>query len=212
MSVKMENKEKQISRFDKLAKQWDSKPARVEGAMKFVDKICESINSDISKFDVLDYGSGSGLVSFGFSDQVNSILGLDNSEGMIEVYNEKVKNIGLSNIKGEVHDINNESLKSDSFDLVATNMTMHHIKDTKMFIEKLSDSLKEDGYLFIADLVTEDGTFHSDNDGVEHFGFEVESIIEKYKECGLKNVSCETLTRIDKEINSYDVFVVWGQK
>ena len=40
-------------RFNALAKQWDSKPQRVEGAMIFVDKIIESINKDIKNFDII---------------------------------------------------------------------------------------------------------------------------------------------------------------
>lgn len=200
------------NRFNNLAKMWDSKPARVQGAMKFVDKIKEFLPNDLSSFNVLDYGCGTGLVSFGFSYDANFILGLDNSVGMVEVYNKKSKQIALNNIKAEVHDINTQDLDENKFDLIVTNMTMHHIKNTKEFIEKLSFSLKKDGYLCIADLKTEDGSFHSDNTGVEHFGFDTNKIKSYFQSCNLKNIKLDLLESIHKANNTYEVFYIIAQK
>ena len=201
-----------IDRFNALAREWDAKPQRVEGAMVFVDKIKNSLPNDISHCSLLDYGCGSGLVSFGFANDVKEILGLDNSIGMVEVYNEKAKQIGFKNINAKLHDIDKESLDENCFDIIATNMTMHHITDTYEFINKLSTSLKENGKLFIADLYSEDGTFHSDNTGVVHFGFEKESIIDAFKKAGLKNIHLETLQTISKPHCDFDVFFVVGEK
>ncbi len=58
------------SRFTKLAKEWDSKPQRVQSAMKFVEYIKSDINKDIKDFHIVDYGCGSGLVSFGFGAKI----------------------------------------------------------------------------------------------------------------------------------------------
>ncbi|MEA2049830.1 MAG: class I SAM-dependent methyltransferase [Campylobacterota bacterium] len=199
-------------RFNTLAQEWDTKPQRVEGAMIFVDKIIDLIDQDISDFNILDYGSGSGLVSFGFSNKVKNIIGLDNSEAMVEVYNQKSKNLNLNNIQSKLHDINKEILDLNYFDLIATNMTMHHIKDINLFIKKLYDALKTNGDLFIADLVLEDGKFHSDNTGVEHFGFDTDEIKSIFNNCGSIDIHCEILNTIDKEHNSYDVFIIKGKK
>lgn len=201
-----------VERFNQIAKQWDAKPQRVEGAMTFVNKIKECLDRDLSSSSLLDYGCGSGLVSFGFANDVQSILGLDNSSGMVAVYNEKSKKIGFKNIKAELHDIDKESLEENSFDIVVTNMTMHHIQDYKHFIKTLANSLKENGQLFIADLFSEDGTFHSDNTGVIHFGFEKEKLLKAFKEANLKDIHMEPLQTISKPHQNFEVFFITGRK
>ena len=201
-----------IERFNTLAREWDAKPQRVEGAITFVDKIKECLPNDISSCSLLDYGSGSGLVSFGFANDVKEILGLDNSTGMVEVYNEKASKIGFKNIEAKLHDIDKESLDENRFDIITTNMTMHHITDIYDFINNLSSSLKECGKLFIADLYSEDGTFHSDNTGVIHFGFEKEKVIDAFEKAGLKNIQFETLQTISKPHRDFDVFFIVGEK
>ncbi len=201
-----------MGRFDDLAKAWDSKPERVAGAMVFVDKVKEHLKCDIKNFKVLDYGCGSGLVSFGFANDVSQVEGLDYSQGMIEVYNEKAKRIGIDNIFGNIHDINKEDLDENQYDLVVTNMTMHHINNIEDFVLKLANSLKSCGQLFIADLYKEDGTFHSDNTDVVHFGFSEEEIYQAFFKAGLLNITIEKLHSIDKPTTSYDVFIAVGTK
>ncbi|VAY87451.1 S-adenosylmethionine-dependent methyltransferase [hydrothermal vent metagenome] len=202
----------QISKFDKLAQAWDSHPTRVKGAMAFVSKIKEYLAKDLQSKILLDYGCGTGLVSFGFAQDVKSILGLDNSSNMVDIYNDKSTKIGLSNITAKLHDINTQALDINQFDIVATNMTMHHIKDTNNFISTLYNSLKEDGFLCIADLKIEDGTFHSDNTEVEHFGFDINKIKRYFKNANLKNIKVGLLEKIVKPNNSYEVFYAIGQK
>jgi ubiquinone/menaquinone biosynthesis C-methylase UbiE len=201
-----------VSRFDQIAKEWDTNPQRVESASKFADFVMSSINKDISNFEVLDYGTGSGLVAFCLKDSVKSVVGLDNSKGMLDTLKSKINNLSISNVSCDFHDINKESVKENSFDLIVTNMTMHHIKDYASFISKLHSSLKSGGYLFIADLESEDGTFHGDNTGVEHFGFKLKEIESIYQKTGFKDVSVEVYDKINKPNKTYNIFVSRGTK
>lgn len=201
-----------MGRFDDLAKAWDSKPERVEGAMIFVDKVKEYLKCDIKNFIVLDYGCGSGLVSFGFAGEVSCVEGLDCSSGMIEVYNKKAKQIEMDNIFGKIHDINKEDLSGNKYDIVVTNMTMHHVNNIEDFVFKLANSLKVNGKLFVADLYKEDGTFHSDNTDVVHFGFSEDEVYHVFFKAGLKNITIEKLHSINKVNTSYDIFIAIGTK
>ncbi|MEA3553008.1 MAG: class I SAM-dependent methyltransferase [Campylobacterota bacterium] len=199
------------NRFDTLAQQWDSKPQRVESAMKFVDYIKSNINRDIASFNILDYGSGSGLVSFGFAEDVSSITGLDYSIGMVDRYNQKAKILEFNHLNAKQHNINEEDLEHNQYDLVVTNMTMHHIKDISNFIKILKNSLTKGGSLYISDLITEDGKFHSKgNDGVEHLGFDEETLYEEFIKYGFKNIEFKILQTIKKEQGNYPIFVISG--
>lgn len=201
------------SRFDLLAKEWDSKPQRVESAMKFVDYVKQNTKTNLDDFKVLDYGCGSGLVSFGFADDVKYIDGFDYSKEMICRYNEKSKELNYTNVKGVIHNINEEDISSSGYNLVVTNMTMHHIKDINRFVQVLKNSLDKDGYLYIADLVTEDGTFHSmGNDDVEHLGFDKEFLLNVFKENDFVDIKYGIIQTIYKENKSYRIFSISGKR
>ncbi|MBU0925413.1 class I SAM-dependent methyltransferase [bacterium] len=166
-----------MNRFDNVAKDWESKPSRVQTAKSSVDNIKDIIDLK-PNFKILDYGCGTGLIGFGLSTETNTVIGMDYSAGMVEKFNKKANELGFSNIRAVQHNINEQELPQNEFDLIAISMTLHHIKDTNMFIKKAKDALKTGGYLCINDLVTEDGTFHDEhkNEGVEHFGYDKDEL------------------------------------
>jgi 2-polyprenyl-3-methyl-5-hydroxy-6-metoxy-1,4-benzoquinol methylase len=198
-----------MSRFDKLASQWDLKPARVESALKTTRKIKSLI--DIKDKDILDYGSGTGLVSFDFFEEARSIVAMDNSQGMLEALNRKTTEANISNISTTLHDANSDKLPKKVFDLIVTAMTLHHIKEPENFIQNASDALRTGGHLAISDLESEDGTFHSmGNDDVEHFGFDKEQIRTFFEEAGLEMVYLETNETINKH-RDFNIFLAIGK-
>lgn len=166
-----------MNRFDNVAADWESKPSRVQTAKSSVDNIKEIIDLK-PDFKILDYGCGTGLIGFGLSTETNEVIGMDYSIGMVEKFNAKAKELGFTNISAVQHNINEQELPQDEFDLIAISMTLHHIKDTNMFIQKAKNALKTGGYLCINDLATEDGTFHDEhkNEGVEHFGYDKDEL------------------------------------
>lgn len=197
------------NKFDLLASTWDTKSTRVEIAKTFISTVKENIHN-ISSFDILDYGCGTGLVSFGFVGEVKSILGMDFSDGMLDVYNQKIKDYDLSDIKCEKHNINDNHLPHNKFDMILTSMTLHHIKDTNDFIEKAYKALKQNGYLAIGDLDKEDGTFHDrGNEGVEHFGFDKQHLSDMLQQNGFEIVFYENVYTAKE---SYPIFCAIAQK
>ncbi len=198
-----------MSRFDKLATQWDLNPRRVESALKTTRKIKTLI--DLKDKDILDYGSGTGLVSFDFFEEANSLTAMDNSQGMLDELERKVLQENISNIKTFLHDANNDMLPKNSFDLIVTAMTLHHIKKPDEFILNAVKALTKEGCLAISDLESEDGTFHgSGHDDVEHFGFDKEQIQHWFEEAGLEMVYLETNETIKKH-QDFNVFLAIGK-
>ncbi len=195
-----------MSRFDKLAQEWDLNPRRVESAKNTTSKIKELI--DIRDKDIIDYGSGSGLVAFDLFEEARSVVAMDNSTGMLQEIENKIQKSDIKNITTLLHDIDHEELEEGKFDIFVSAMTMHHIKDTKAFLQKAKNSLKKGGYIAISDLESEDGSFHSrGNDGVEHFGFDLENIREIFESIGMEIVFLEIIETISKE-KDFNIFLV----
>ena len=185
-------------RFDLEALNWDEKPRRVKLAKAVVD----FIKDDIVGKRVLDFGCGTGLVSLNFCGKAD-ILGIDLSCEMVNIFNQKAKQLNCS-AKAICDDIININ---DKFDIIVANMVFHHIKNIDEMLNILCDRLKNNGILVISDLGLEDGTFHDKgNDDVFHFGFEKDSF----------NHKCYKLLHFDKifTINKhkdFDVFI-WKLK
>lgn len=69
---------------------------------------------------VLDVGCGDGIFAFNLADYFMNVVGIDISEGLIEVAKEKQKELGINNCEFSVQDAENINFENDSFDLVFT--------------------------------------------------------------------------------------------
>jgi 2-polyprenyl-3-methyl-5-hydroxy-6-metoxy-1,4-benzoquinol methylase len=197
-----------LSIFDSLAKEWDLNPNRLKSAKALSETIQKLI--PLSGKKIIDYGAGTGLVTFSLCDDAKEVLAMDNSKGMLEELDKKVSDANITNIKTFLHDIEDESLPT-GYDLFISAMTMHHIEDTKMFLTKAKESLNVGGYLAITDLVSEDGSFHSrGNDGVYHFGFDRSKIVELYKELGFEIVY-DDIVEVIKKDQDFPIFLIVGR-
>lgn len=198
-----------MNRFDNVAQDWESKTSRVQIAKSSVDNIKEIIDLK-PDFKILDYGCGTGLIGFGLSNETNTVVGMDYSKGMVEKFNEKAKELNFTNINAIQHNINEQELPQNEFDLIAISMTLHHIKDTNMFIKKAKSALKNDGYLCINDLVSEDGTFHSEhkNDGVEHFGYDKDELCKLLQDNGFELIEYKIVYTDYRNDKEYPIFQI----
>ena len=198
-----------MNRFDNVAQDWESKASRVLIAKSSVDNIIETISLK-PDFKILDYGCGTGLIGFGLSNETNTVIGMDYSIGMVEKFNSKAKELGFTNISAIQHNINEQELPQNEFDLIAISMTLHHIKDTEMFIKKAKSSLKNGGHLCINDLVKEDGTFHDEhkNEGVEHFGYDKEELCNLIKNNGFEIIEYKIVYTDHRNNKDYPIFQI----
>ncbi len=199
-----------MDRFDRLAKTWDLNPRRVESARRTTQRIRSLI--PLHEAYILDYGSGTGLIAFGLADLARRIDAMDRSEKMLEALKKKVEESGYTQIVPIRHDIEKEPLPPARYDLVVTAMTLHHIEDPDLFVQKALQALKPGGYLAISDLEREDGTFHTHgNEGVRHFGFDPADIEALYRRHGLKMRTLERIHVIRKH-RDFPIFLAVGQR
>lgn len=202
-----------MSKFDVAALTWDEKPMRVEIAKAVAEGVKQLIPLR-REFRTLDFGCGTGLVSFFLSKEVGEIIGVDNSKGMIDVFNRKAKENNLKATAYQV-DILKEDFQLGEFDLILSSMTFHHIENPPQLIRKLKNHLKDGGYIAIADLVKEDGTFHEDNEGVEHFGFYPEEFSRYLEDSGFSQIKHTIVFKVEKEREGikreYPIFLITGK-
>lgn len=190
--------------FEEKAKVWDSGSIRVDGA----HKIAEAIQNEITlapNMKIMDFGVGTGLLGFEIAKIVQEVVGVDSSKSMLDKLREK--NSDTLFIRPLEIDITQNPI-DEFFDGVVSSMTLHHVKDLEKFFQTIKNNLNENGFLAIADLETEDGTFHSDNEGVFHFGFDAQELCDIVKKCGYKNVKFQNINTIKKPHRDFGVFLL----
>ena len=197
-----------MSHFDKRAGTWDSGDIRVNGAKTIADAINTKITLS-DDMDIMDFGVGTGLLGFEIAKSVKKVYGIDTSTQMLEKLKEK--NTSELSIDAINQDIIKEPL-IQTFDGLVSSMTLHHVEDLKAFFDVIYTNINDNGFIAIADLETEDGTFHSDNIGVFHFGFNNKELCDIVKSCGFKDVKFENINTINKPHKDFGVFLLTANK
>jgi ubiquinone/menaquinone biosynthesis C-methylase UbiE len=202
--------------FDKEAAAWDADPGRVKLANDIADAIIRE--APLSRdMDVLDFGCGTGLVTLRLRPFVRSVTGADSSKGMLGVLESKVRTQGLSNVQTQHVDFEQGGYVEGKFHLVTSSMTLHHVKDTAALFKQWHDLLLPGGLLCAADLDAEDGSFHLNNTGVFHLGFDRERLKELLIKTGFRQVRAVTAATMKRDVaggekREFPVFLMTGKK
>jgi len=190
-----------MSHFNELSKEWDNPEKIIQNTM-----YAEKINQHLSfrPVNILEVGCGTGLLGQQFVHDDSSLLGIDTSEGMLQVFNQKFKDNGK--VQSKLLDLETNSI-AEKFDLILSSMAFHHLKNPDQMIKKLRNNLLPGGVLAVIDLDQEDGSFHPDPKkmGVHHFGFN-ESQTKEWG-AGFKEVRREIINVIHKNGGEYPVFL-----
>ena len=197
-----------MSHFDKRAEGWDSGDIRVNGARTIADAINAKITLN-NEMNIIDFGVGTGLLGFEIAKEVKKVYGVDTSTQMLAKLQEK-NSSDLS-----IEPINQDIVKNpltQIFDGLVSSMTLHHVEDLNAFFDVIYKNINKNGFIAIADLETEDGTFHSDNAGVFHFGFAKKELCRVVESCGFKNVKFENINTINKPHRDFGVFLLTATK
>ena len=171
------------------------------------------------QWDVLDFGCGTGLVLQRVADNVRAAVGVDPDQSRIDVLRRKnLKNVTaccleLSSTATLQQHYSQQGLAGkgtpDSFDLLYSNMTLHHLQDITATVTMLKGYLKPGGTLVAFDLEKGSNSilFHPQpiSSSVYHRGgFTAEDLCSTWQNAGLKDVSCDKVHRFTKEVNHGD--------
>ncbi|MEW6237881.1 MAG: class I SAM-dependent methyltransferase [Candidatus Omnitrophota bacterium] len=202
--------------FDNQSQTYDNESRRIEAADAIAHAMIHSleIRSDMS---LMEYGAGTGLVTLHFQPLVKKIAAIDSSRGMLEVLERKIRQQEMDNIGLLWLDGMKNAIPRWEYDIAICSMTFHHIKNTDSILSQFNDSLKQPGQLALVDLDKEEGDFHSDNDGVEHFGFDREPLAKMAENIGFHSIRFSTPYVIKKKTaagvdKDYPLFLMLAKK
>ncbi len=199
-----------VSHFDEAARRWDENPLFQDRARKIADAIRAGVPLS-TRMTALDYGCGTGLLSFPLRHELGHITLKDTSSGMLEVLREKIAAQGVTNMTVRQVDLTTAPLPDERYDLIYSSMTLHHIPDTDGILKVFHDLLNPGGWLCIADLDQEDGAFHGPEFDVHH-GFDRVELTKRVRNAGFGDVRFETVFEIVKEkadgTRAYPVFMM----
>jgi len=199
-----------MSEFDSKAREWDKDKMHVERAEAIAKKLSEMVSLNKS-MKALEYGAGTGLLSFELKDLFSEITLMDSSSEMIKVCDEKTAYYGTKHINPVCIDLEHSDF-DQTFDIIYNQMVMHHVTNVDTMLRKFFDLLNPGGYLAIADLFAEDGSFHGLDANV-HPGFNPDELSNTLKSIGFKATKHETCFTVKRSNGrDYPVFLLIAQK
>lgn len=201
--------------FDNHAKNWDTE-LRITRAKKIateIEKVLEKAEVSIA----MEFGCGTGLISFNIFERFEKVVLVDSSKGMIDIVNTKISMFGVNNMVAIMADICTSNTIEEKFDVIYSSMVLHHVNNITEIIDTFKDMLNPNGYLIIVDLDKEDGSFHkeyADFDG--HNGFDQDDLRNDLASAGYEDIESRTFYHdirvIDEDEIKYSLFLMKAKK
>lgn len=194
--------------FNAQANHWDTdrRKQRAKQISALIREKLEFTGDEV----LLDYGCGTGLISFNLSQGVGTVVGYDSSLQMLEVFNSKIDS-------NKILSTNSLESYNNHFDCVVSSMVFHHIMNLDETLDDIYRILKVDGKLLIVDLDLDDGSFHRDEfDFKGHNGFnrnQFKSLVESHGfACTELETALRDIKRSDDKELQYSLFYLYAKK
>jgi tRNA (cmo5U34)-methyltransferase len=200
--------------FDLKAREWDKNQMHVDRASAIAQAIEKTIPLN-KRMKALEFGAGTGLLSFLLADRLAEITLMDNSTEMINVAKGKISGQEMHQMKPVLLNLELEDYP-EQFDIIYSQMVLHHVNDVSAILKKFYRMLNPGGYLAIADLYREDGSFHGEG-FTGHKGFDPDLLGKELRDYGFNNVShqpCFTVKKITEQgaAKDFPVFLIVAGK
>ncbi|KAJ3784060.1 hexaprenyldihydroxybenzoate methyltransferase [Lentinula aff. detonsa] len=153
-----------------VSQKHDEQPLHVEMARRIGKALLKAYPFNDEQTIVLDFACGTGLNSRVLASHVKTIIGVDISQEMVDRYNKRVANQGISeeemravcipeellsdtSVDQEEHNLQLKKLLGGvEFDVAICCMSYHHFPSISSATRTLSSLLKPGGHLYVADV------------------------------------------------------------
>jgi len=203
-----------VNEFDSKAREWDKNQIHIERSEAIARAFLKAIPLK-RKLKALEFGAGTGLLSFLLKDKFSGIVLMDNSAEMINVIRGKIKGQNIRHMKPVLINLEHEDYAGE-FEIIYNQMVFHHVDDIETILRKFHNMLVPGGFLVIADLYHEDGSFHGEG-FTGHKGFDVDWLSGRIRDAGFTNISHQQCYAIKKtsetgQVKEYPVFLITASR
>jgi tRNA (cmo5U34)-methyltransferase len=200
-----------MSEFDQKAPGWDKNRMNIDRTIAVAEKLINKI-PQTPVLRALEFGAGTGLLSFHLKDRFTEITLMDSSAEMLKMAEQNMDLADRSRFRTLFFNLEDEEYGGEPFDVIYSQMVLHHVKDIEVIFRKFYGMLKPGGMLAIADMYQENGSFHDFRTDV-HRGFDPAELERLLLREGFHDTSTEPCFIIRKEttsgkINEYPVFLL----
>jgi ubiquinone/menaquinone biosynthesis C-methylase UbiE len=200
-----------VSSFDERARDWDT-PERRQRA----EEVARAIRASVAlsrTTRAIDVGAGTGLLGLALAGDLGELVLAEPSDGMLAVIREKLAAGGPRNVMAVQFDLTSDGLPGAPFDLAVSLLVLHHLEDTGAALAAILRLLRPGGRIALADLDTEDGSFHDpDAEGIHHLGFDRDALAGQARAAGFADVEFSTATEIEHEAGRFPVFLLLARR
>ncbi|MBY9081329.1 methyltransferase domain-containing protein [Paenibacillus sp. HN-1] len=158
-----------IEQFNKGAQNFDSwSVTQDERMIRGLSDFC-----GLSKEDhMLDVACGTGAFSLFSAGMVESVTGVDISEGMISIARKNAKKRSVENISFYCQDVESIELEDHLFSIVVSKSAFHHMKNYQKVFSGMVNYCQDGGRICIQDIMA------YDNDKLDSFFEQMELLID----------------------------------
>lgn len=207
--------------FDKNAKEMDAREDVQDVAKRVGVALREAFPSLFNKESttVMDYACGTGHVSRVLFPYLKSILGVDISQGVVDLYNARAAEQGVSeNMKAVRAELKGDGSELDGakFDVIVCSAAYHHFPDVQETTRILASFLKPGGSLIVLDFAkfpeaskVMDAHVHV---VPNVHGFDESKMRELFEGAGLGDVSYKVSLHARLHEHDVEIFIARGVK
>jgi len=142
---------------DLIRREFSAQSKEMEQSVVFNDtKVIETLVSGChlsGQEQLLEVGCGPGIMVSALAPLVQLVTAIDITRQMLDVAGKRAESQGLSNVVFLQGDAGNLPFKNDTFDVVFSRFTLHHLKETQQAISEMKRVLKCSGRIVLADVV-----------------------------------------------------------
>jgi ubiquinone/menaquinone biosynthesis C-methylase UbiE len=202
-----------VASFDERAAEWDS-PEHVARAEAAADRFVRAVPIPLGTRAV-ELGAGTGLLGLAIRERVGqdrlaALRLTDPSTGMLDVAAAKIRDGRLTGVSTARFELGADPAPAGApFDLALSILMLHHVEDTAAALRAVRALLVPGGRLALADLDTEDGTFHTpEAEGIHHHGFDRRRLQGLAEDGGFREVVIGSAGTLEREGRTYPLFLL----